>query len=141
MKHNTPQITAWLTLGLLFGLTATAIAIKCPNALSDIDREQKAHDELLKLLEEMTREFEGVLQKDFQLMSEGSRDSSHRGTAVKLAHSKNRLNKKIDDAEKKINEMTINFCKYCAPDKKATAQLTKFCEFCEDASRCPEDRE
>lgn len=103
-------------------------------------KQQKEVDALYKLREEMMTEFEGVLRKDMRSAMEGEKESGHRSTAVKLAFAKNRLNKKIEAKEKELADFTKEYCKGCAPDKKAKDKLAQFCELCEDPSRCPEDQ-
>ena len=116
------------------------MAIHCPSAPTTLDRLQKEADALTKLKEEMDREFEGILSQDLQTLAEGEKNPAFRGTAVKLAFSKNRLLKKLEAKEKEQTDLIKEYCKGCAPDKKATNKVAKFCEFCEDASRCPEDK-
>jgi len=125
---------------ILAGTGVAAPRIHCASAPAQLEKMQKEADELYKLRDEMNAEFEGVIQKDMQLLAEGSREGSHRAVAVKLAFARNRLNKKIEGKEKEQADFTKEFCKGCAPDKKALDKLAKFCEVCEDASRCPEDQ-
>lgn len=116
------------------------MAIQCPLAPAAIEKLQKELDALAKLRDDMLREFEGALSKDFQAITEGEKDPKLRGTAVKLAFAKNRLNKKIELKTKEMNELNKEFCKFCAPEKKATDKIALFCDYCEDRSRCPEDQ-
>jgi len=126
---------------LILGVGRVALPkIQCATAFENAERQQKEIDALYKLREEMLVEFEGILAKDMRSAAEGEKESGHRSTAVKLAFAKNRLNKKIEAKEKELADFTKEFCKGCAPDKKAKDKVAQFCELCEDASRCPEDQ-
>ncbi len=138
MLNKTHIMAMVLTLGL--GRTALP-KIQCATAFETADRQQKTIEGLYKLREEMLKEIEGVLAKDMRAAMDGEKDSGHRATAVKLAFAKNRLNKKIEAKEKELADFTKEFCKNCAPDKKAKDRNAQFCELCEDASRCPEDHD